>query len=479
MFVDRARELQELRELADGRGPSLALVYGRRRVGKTYLLDHAWSGRRVLYYLAADATAGINRRELLEAFAALTGRGVEVEDHPTWRSVFRLLAGEAEREPLVVVLDEFQYLLGGEEEIASQLVAVWDREVGDRPLTLVLCGSEVGTMEGLRSGGSPLYGRINWSARLRPFDYLDAAAMVPGRAWRECAYIYGIYGGTPRFLAALGEDGELAARTRGLMLSPRGEVHLQLATIIQQERGIREPGDYQAVLKAVANGRTETNEIAAAAGMQDRPYAVRRALELLENLHLLRRDRNFRASTRAPWRNRIADNALQFWYRFVHANRSRLERGEVDAVWSNSVEPYLDDYMGWSVFEGMAAESYRRHHDAWGLPGAREWTRWEGQDRNRRSIEIDMVAELDDGRILTGEVKWSSAPADVDVHLELLRDLEDLAASGQGWAREALDAPRSAGHLYVSAAGFTDHFRKRAAREGNIHLVDLAAMYGE
>lgn len=479
MFVDREWELAELGGLADRPEPTLALVYGRWRVGKTYLLDRAWGGRRVVYYLAAEATPGVNRRELVETIAGATGRAIEAEDHPTWRSVFRLLVGLAEREPLVVVLDEFQYLLGGKDDIASQLVAVWDREVGDRNLTLVLCGSEVGTMEGLQAGGSPLYGRIGWSVRLGPFDFLDAASMVPRRPRREQAYVYGIYGGTPRFLAAVREGDDLAARTRESVLSPRGEVHLQLATIIRQERGIREPGEYLAVLKAVADGRTGTNEIAGAAGLTDRPHTARRALEVLEDLMLVRRERNFRAGGRAPWRNRVADHALQFWYRFVHPNRSRLERGEVDGVWAAEVEPFLDQYMGWSVFESMVAEAFRRFHGRWGLPGARDWSRWEGQDRNRRSIEIDLAAELDDGRLLTGEVKWSSSPVDVDVHHGLVRDLEDLAASGQGWAGDALDPDRSAGHLYVSSGGFTDHFRERAEQAGNVRLLDLEALYGD
>jgi hypothetical protein len=479
VFVDRERELAELRALADRGGPALALVYGRRRVGKTYLLDRAWAGRRVFYYLAANSTAAINRRELVDGLSAAFGLDLVPEDYPTWRSVFRQLVALADREPLVVVLDEFQYLMGqADDDVVSQLVAVWDREVGDRNLTLVLCGSEVGTMERLRAGDSPLYGRINWSARILPFDYRVAARMLPGRGAREWAYAYGVFGGTPRFLAAVREGDDLEARIREVVLSPRGEVHLQLATVIQQEQGIREPGDYQAVLRAVAEGRTETNAIATATGLQDRPYVVRRALEVLESLQLVRRERNFRAGGRAPWRTRIADPAIQFWYRFVQPNRSRLERGEVDGVWVAAVRPYLDQHMGWSVFEGMAADAFRRYHETWGWTGAREWARWEGQDRTRRGIELDIVAELDDGRILTGEVKWSSTPVDVDVHFDLKRDLRDLAHSGQGWAKDALDPERSAGHVYFSAAGFTDHFRERAEREGNVRLIDLERMYG-
>lgn len=476
-FVDREREIAELRRIIEGDGPALVLLHGRRRVGKTYLLDHVCREYRAFHFLAADSTEAFNRRELLSAIAREFDRDIQPADYATWRSVFRLFASLADDEPLVVVLDEFPYLMGTEDDVLSQLVAVWDREVEGRSLTLVLCGSEVSTMEGLGHGDSPLYGRVAWAARLTPFDYLDSARMTPGRNPRDLAKIYGALGGTPRFLAALEEDESFEEGVRRLLLSTRGEVHLQLSTLLQQERGIREAAEYQAVLKAVAQGRTETNEIAGAAGLLDRPYVVRRALETLESLLIIKRERDFDAGRRAAWRNRIADNAVAFWYRFVQPNRGRLERGEIGEVWEADVAPRLDDYMGWSVFEGMCREAFARHHKGWGLPGAAEWAGWQGRDRNRRPIEIDIVARLDDGRLLTGEVKWSSRPVDSEIHFALQRDLEDLSRSGQGWAGEALAGAGSAGHVYFSAAGFTDHFRRRAEEEGGMVLVDLEGIY--
>lgn len=474
-FVDRAREVRELRELA-ARAPSLGLLYGRRRVGKTFLLDHVWEGARRFYFLAADTTSEMNRAELIQELSSWSGRTYEAVDFPSWRNVFRALVGLAEVEPLVVVLDEFQYLMGQEEDIVSQLVAVWDREVRGRPLTLILCGSEVATMERLEAGDSPLYGRPNWSARLRPFDYWDTRAMVPGLPPREAACVYGVFGGTPRFLATTREGEPLRDWVVRTVLSSRGEVHLQLERLIEQEKGIREPREYRSVLSAVADGHSTTDRVAAAAGLADRPHVVDRALRVLESLELIGRERNFGASVRTPWNNRVADNGVRFWYRFVHKNRSLLEMGDPGRVWERRVEPHLDTYMG-KVFEGIVREAYARHHEGWGLGAALGWARWEGQDRNRRPIEVDLVAELDDGRLFTGEVKWSSRPVDHDLHLQLRRNLDDLARAGQGWAHRALDPRHSAGHLYVSAAGFTHHFRRRADEEGGILLLDLEDLY--
>jgi hypothetical protein len=70
-------------------------------------------------------------------------------------------------------------------------------------------------------------------------------------------------------------------------------------------------------------------------------------------------------------------------------------------------------------------------------------------------------------------VKWSSSPLGPAVHSQLLRDLDDLAASGQGWAKDALAPRTSAGHLFVSAAGFTPEFREFAEKDGRVRLLDL------
>lgn len=476
--IDRQNELNELRAISERGQPSLALLYGRRRVGKTYLLDHAWPGRRLFYFLAGDTTSALNREELLREIVAFLPASADADPvvYPSWRNVFRLFADLATDEPLIVVLDEFQYLMGQQDDVVSHLMAVWDRELRGRPLMLVVCGSEVATMERLERGDSPLYGRWNWAARLRPFNYADAAKMIPGRAPREAALAYGIFGGTPRFLAAIQSGDTLARRVIDTVLSPRGEVHLQLERLIEQEKGIRDTAEYRAVLTAIAGGRTVLDEIAAGAGLADRLHVVRRAVGVLENLELIRRERNFDAPARAAYRYRISDNAARFWYHFVAPNRSQLETGGAPAVWERGVEPHLNAYMG-STFERMAFEAFILHHAAWGLPAAIEWGRWEGRDRNRRSIELDIVARLDDGRILTGEVKWSLQPVDLDIHATLWRNLEDLGRSGQGWSRDAMDADRSAGHLYVSAAGFTPRFCDAAASDARIHLVSLDDMY--
>ncbi len=475
-LVDRVSEVAALRALAKRRKPALALLYGRRRVGKTFLLDNAWpKEQRIFYFLAADTTPDQNRIELLDELTRWSSRQFDPNDYRSWRNVFRLFVELAEQSSLVVVLDEFQYLMGTGDDIVSHLVAVWDRELKGRPLTLVLAGSQVATMERLERGDGPLYGRPDWIGRLRTFDYRDASRMMPRRSHRDAATFFGIFGGTPRYLATIESRDTIASRTIGSMLSPTGDVHVQLANLIEQEKGIRDTAEYRAVLTAVAAGRTLTDEIADAAGLRGRLHVAQRALQILEELGLVERERNFGASERTPWRTRISDNAVRFWHRFVLPNRSRLERGMMNEVWKASVAPALDTYMG-KAFEGMARQAYTRYHEDWGLPADSAWSRWEGQDRNRRSIELDVVASLDDGCTLLGEIKWSSRPVGPELHPRLLRNVEDLANSGQKWAHDAL-RPNGARYIYYSSAGFTDSFEALARQDSRLRLIALRDMY--
>lgn len=482
-LIDREEERRTLLREAAAPGARLVLVHGRRRVGKTYLLQHAWKeGHRLFYFLAVDSTPDQNRRDLLEDLRTRYDASLELEDYPTWRLVFRLLGRLAGDAPLTVVLDEFQYLLAGEVEgsaVLTQLNAVWETDLSSAEVTLVLCGSEVGTMRELARRGA-LFGRLDREIHLEPFDYRQAAEMLPGRPRRGQAYLYGIFGGTPDYLDLVEEDTPLGEVVRHAFLERGGKVFVQVSNLVEQEEGIREPGHYRAVLAAIARGATQINEIAQAAGFdmeRGGENVARRVLETLRDLRYVRRERNFDAGRTTPWRHHLADNALAFWYRFVHAHRSLLQLGEAEEVWRERIRPHLDDYMGWHVFEGMAREAFRIHHRDWGLPAAAKWTRWVGRDRNRRDIEIDVVARLSDDRLVTGEIKWSSTPVGPALHHHLQRDLQDLAASARGFARRALDADASHGHLYVSAAGFTDAFHEIGERDPRVRLVDLEAMY--
>jgi AAA+ ATPase superfamily predicted ATPase len=477
-IIDRAFEQERLRELLAAEEQRLVLVYGRRRVGKTYLLGRAW-GDDVpsFYFTAAETTPTQNREALLSALAEWSGETIHAEDYPTWRSVFRLLMDFRSPGPLVVTLDEFQYLGENPRDlnaVASELNAAWETRRPRRPFVLVLAGSAVRTLEALNEGGSPLYGRFAWQCRLRPFNYWYAGELVGYADQRERAYAYGIFGGTPRYLSAVNSRRTVAENAVSLVLNPSGEVRELVQSALLQEQGLRDIPKYAAILRAVGKGRTELNEIAQGAGL-DPDTALRDKLDRLMALDYVRAGRNVGAKAKEPFRYRVADPAFRFYYEFVAPLESALATQNLGAVWEQHIAPNLDSYMG-LIFEGIVEEAYYRLQKDLELPLVREWGRWEGVDRNRQPLEIDIASPLMDGRVLSGAIKWYKKPVDVSVHTAHLAMLDRLSQSGVGWARAA-SQPESP-LLYVAAAGFTDRFVQaaRATRE-EVYLWTLDDLY--
>jgi AAA+ ATPase superfamily predicted ATPase len=474
VLVDREKEREALLALRASPAPSLGLLYGRRRVGKTFLLQNVWEPGQAFYFLASDTTAELNRRELLREAAIWTGVRIQEEDYPTWRTVFRLLTNLRPGKKSVVILDEFQYLLRGEENAASQLVAVWDQLEPTAPVCLILCGSAVRIMEHLDSGDMPLYGRFAWKHRLEPFDYWDTARMAPFRDLRNRAEAYGALGGTPRYLTTLELDRSLERNLARVFLSPHGEVRIQVESLIEQEGGLAKTPEYKAILSAVGTGRTEVNEIAARTGLTN-GGALRYMLKKLVELGYLEHRRNFGAARNQPYRYYLADPALRFYHGLILKHRSELEIYDPFDVWKNHMREGFNSYMG-LVFEQIVKEAFARLANELGFPMVKEWERWEGVDRQREPLEVDVIARIDRKRIMTGSVKWNRKPVGADMHTSHMRTLERLAGSGQGWAQEAL-LPRSP-LLYAAAGGFKDGFVEVAGAEGrNVYLLSLEDIY--
>ena len=479
-LVNREIEAAALHRLADRGRPALALVRGRRRVGKTYLLSQLWDPSRALYFVASATAPEINRQTLVRTAARWAGVELRPEDHPTWRLVFRSLLALRPDEPIVIVLDEFQYLATGEgglREVASELNAVWESEMQRRAgVLVVLCGSAVRTLAALEQGGSPLYGRLDASITLASFDYYNSAQMAPGYSLRESIELYAALGGLAANLAAIDTTITAQENIVRLALAPDGIVRTRVNTQLDQEEGLRETHQYRAVLASVGLGARSVGEIAAKMGRRA-DSGLKRIVAQLEDMSYLTSELDFEESRNRGVRYRLADPAARFHYRIALPQESAAVALGADCVWNEQIAPQVfPSYVGQHVFEDVARQAYVRWATVAGLPLVPQWQRWQGRDRTGVGVDIDMVGRTLHGQIVTGSVKYRGRQANARTYIEHQEGLRRLAASGRGWAREALRP--SAPFFFLSASGFSASFHEAAESEREVFAWTLRDLFG-
>jgi hypothetical protein len=378
------------------------VVWGRRRVGKTVLIEHFAGARRTVFHTGSRRPVADELRTLSEAASGVADDR-DLHHHPfhDWADALATLARAAQGSPLLLVLDEFPELVETVPELPSIIRAQWDRITATSQLRLLLCGSAVRTMEAMREERAPLYGRIDLSLLLHPFHPHEAAALLPALPPAERAAVWGIVGGVPLYLQWWDQGksvrdnlGELACQPASLLLS---EGQLVLAT-----EG--DAGDLaRQVLYAVAAGRTKHNEIADSVRADPT-----RTLERLTELRLLERITPVTEDARRTRRRiyRIADNFLAFWLAVLAPHIAEIERGLGDGILPVILEE-LEDFMG-PRYEDAFRAHLRRLADSGRLgPSIAAigpyWTAAEDP------AEIDAVVLAGRNReaVLVGEANWA------------------------------------------------------------------------
>lgn len=278
----------------------------------------------------------------------------------------------------------------------------------------------------------------------------------------------------PKYLGAIDTTRSLDENIAALHLAPGGLVRQLLETAVAQEEGLRDVASYNAILRVIAGGATTRNEIAQQAGLPNNTAFIAR-LEALQNFGWISERKNIGRGKTQAIQYALNDAAMRFHYRFVEPHASILAREDPLTVWEK-LKIQLPAYLGLE-FEGVVQEAYTRLRAAHDLPLIKDWSRFEGVDRNRESLEIDIVAPLLDGGTLTGAIKWNTTPVGPKLHVDHMDMLRRAADAGHSWAHDAL-LPSSP-LLYVSASGFTEGFREIIANERNrrVYVWDVADLY--
>lgn len=467
-FKNRVADLRVLEEWWSDPHSEPINLYGRRRVGKSWLFRKFADGKPAVVLVAQESAT---------AAAGLAGFARQLEPHlgvkpslTTVAELFDVLYQLSTTHKVLAVIDEFPYLLGSSHIERRQTLtatqAVMEERRDRSQLKLIVAGSLVSEMERLQEPKSPLYGRLR-PLELRPLPFEDARSLISADPL-ESLTRYSVAGGMPRYLTEFG-SGDLSASVISAALDPRGGLFNEPANLLNNE--VRAPRTYLSILSELSRGARQIGDIAAALSMSAAeltPY-----LATLESMRMAQRALPVGANPgerRTAWR--CSDHFVRFWFRFVRPYQAELEAGADPAAhWTAVVEPHLSSHAA-PVFEEVLRSWLRREY-ATRVLGVGSW--WGNSlNRLRRSgersaEEIDAVGIKARKVVVVAEAKWTNAAMGADV----LRDLRDYKVPALGQA--GFDVT-SYDTVLASRSGFSQSLIDLAAVDDSVHLVDASTV---
>lgn len=458
-FVNRLDELGRLQTLYESDSAELAIIYGRRQIGKSELVRQSIADRDdAVYYQAVQGTATTQLRRFVEAAATTDPTITDIKTE--WEPLLRHLVDR----DAIIVIDEFPYLIESNEGLPSIIQHLWDTAVDGSHATLVLTGSAIGMIHThVLDGGAPLYGRVsqtpNGRLELTQLPFRSIQEFVPAYNPETRVRTYGVFGGTPRYLAPLNPSQSLGENITRLLCDPTGPLHDEPETVLQME--LTEVHTYFSVLESMASGNRSRNEIAQGAGIESTNTSY--YFDRLETLQIIEKHHPALANpTRSKrTRYRIQDPVFQFYFRYLYGREGQYELyGE--NVYKDLIEPELADFVS-ETFEALCQQAVPALYPDYQLTQLP--TQWWHKGR-----EIDVVAPTDESALIAGEVKFTNTPLGYDVLSSLEDDIAHIDWSPSTGREQTYE------FALFSRSGFKPSVEEAADERDNLRLFDLSAV---
>ncbi|MDO4443061.1 MAG: ATP-binding protein [Slackia sp.] len=469
MFVGRERELAEMNRLYDAPGFQMLVLYGRRRVGKTTLIEEFSRSRRTLFFTAKIQVDKENLSDFSKTVYDFFDLPTSMPPFGTWDDAFDFVVEQSRDERIVLVFDEFPYAAKANPSLPSIMQIAIDRRMKGSNIYLILSGSNQGFMESEVLGReSPLFGRRTAQLKLSAFGYLDSARMLEGISLEDQVKYYSCIGGTPYYLSLVDAGDSFENNIKRLFFEKMGFLYEEPLMLLRQE--LREPTVYASVLGAIGQGAVKAKEIADRLGIER--TAAARYIATLRALGIIERKVPFGENVETSRKGIYVFNegCFAYWYRFVKPYVGEIEQGAGPLVADQvAFGDALSTYVG-QRFEGICREWLRTQALSGRLPfSAISFGQWWGADPLKKSqTDIDAVAANRLTRqALFGECKWRES-FDETAALARVQDEAPRLIGGYGDVWAALFTKRS-----VSAGTK----RKAVASGGRILLIDLETLY--
>ena len=463
MFVGRQQELNKLNKMYESNQFEFAVIYGRRRVGKTTLIREFCKDKQAIYFVAREANDLINIENFSADVFKVTSKASEGNVcFSNWERAYDYIDQVSHDKRMILVIDEYPYLAQNNRAISSTLQAHIDMKLKDGKLFLILCGSSMSFMEYQVLGyKSPLYGRRTAQFKIKPFTYYEAAQMLPGYTMEDQAILYGVTGGVPEYLSRISLNLSMKDNIVNLFLSESGHLFEEPVNLLKQE--LREPATYNGIIAAIANGASKLYEIATKNGLESNKSS--KYISALIALGIIKKEKPLTEDESRKSIYLLEDQMFRFWYRFIPGNMSSIVTGLGEVVYEKAIAPGLPNYMG-LIFEQISTQYLLKENVKQSLPFVfgRIGRWWGNNPEKKRQEEIDILA-VDDENAIFGECKWRNEP----VGNSILNDLIEKSGIFHQY--------KSKYYMLFSKSGFTKEIEETAALLGNVWLFDLKKLY--
>lgn len=401
-FVDRFEESARLKGALAGEQPSVVVIYGRRRLGKSTLIKKVLDKNDV--YFLADRSESQHQRTLLATVIAEILPDFDKLTYPDWESMLRALNYRTDRR-FTLCLDEFPYLVEQSPELPSVLQKLIDEK--SLKYNIVLCGSSQNMMYGLfLDASAPLYGRANEIMKLTPIrlPYIQEALSLNAL---DAIEEYSVWGGVPRYWELRESRNSLKDALWHTILSVNGTLYEEPIKLFQDD--VKDIVKTSTIMSYIGSGANRLSEIATRCN--EPATNLSRPLKKLIDLGFLNRDVPYGVDEKNAKKSlyKIADPFMAFYYQFVVPNRSFIELGRKLPI-EQSLEAHFSEYVSMQ-WESLCREAVTGNIVNGILYGQAK--RWWGsvlnEDNKPEQIELDVVAEsLDKKYLLVGECKWTN-----------------------------------------------------------------------
>ena len=456
-FVNRSEELSFLNEQYTSTSAALVVLYGRRRLGKTSLIQEFAKDKPFLYFLATEEDGQSNMRMLKNRIAEYVGDELLAQASiDNWDILFQTLARHISDQRLVLALDEFQYLGKSNPSFPSVFQRIWEMHLQDKNIMVILCGSLIHMMESQALNySSPLYGRRTGQIKLRQIEFQHYSSFFEELGYQELIEYYAVTGGVPKYIEVFDGKADIFSEIEKHVLNKQSLLFEEPVFLLQNE--VKEIGSYFSIIRSIAAGNCRLGAICAEIGIKQ--TNLPKYLKTLIDLDIIEREvpvteSNPEKSKMGQYR--IKDNFQSFWFRFVYPEKARLELSDIAPVMQKIRTNFVDNHVA-HVYESVCmSEMWQLAHQ--GKISFNKLGRWWN---NKEEIDIVAIDSSTD-TIIFAECKYTNKPMDIDVFKTLLRKKEQLP-----WKKDS----RTERFVLFSISGFSEHLKEYAADRDDLILI--------